>query len=176
MCAEVVVLRLGYRKGRDPRITTHLGLVARAFGADRFILAGDKDEEMFAGLHSVAESFGGQLVTEHTDTPMKWLKEFIKTGTAIHLTMYGLPFRQVVPSLNKDQSLCVVVGGAKVPRQVYDICHHNIAVGNQPHSEVAALALFLDSFVDKSPGFTDARLTIEPTARGKSVLDRDESE
>ena len=106
MCAEVVVLRLGHRKGRDPRITTHLGLVARAFGANRFILAGDEDEELFKGLRSVAESFGGQLGTEHTDSPMKWLKEFTKSGTAVHLTMYGLPFRDVVPSLSNDQPLC----------------------------------------------------------------------
>ncbi|MDP6010735.1 MAG: hypothetical protein QF707_02970 [Candidatus Poseidoniaceae archaeon] len=176
MCAEVVVLRLGHRKGRDPRITTHLGLVARAFGANRFILAGDEDDELFSGLQSVSESFGGRLLTEHTEKPMKWLKEFTKNGTAVHLTMYGLPFRQVVPSLSTDQPLCVVVGGAKVPRQVYDICQHNLAVGNQPHSEVAALALFLDSFIEDVPQFADARLSIEPNARGKSVLDRDESE
>jgi predicted SpoU family rRNA methylase len=38
------------------------------------------------------------------------------------------------------------------------------------------LALFLDSFIVSAPQFEDARLTIEPNARGKSVLDRDESE
>ena len=37
------VLRLGYRLGRDPRITTHLALVSRALGANRFLLAGDED-------------------------------------------------------------------------------------------------------------------------------------
>ena len=41
------VLRLGYRLGRDPRITTHLALVSRALGADRFLLAGDEDPKMF---------------------------------------------------------------------------------------------------------------------------------
>ena len=41
------VLRLGYRKGRDPRITTHLALVTRALGGTRFILAGDEDKELF---------------------------------------------------------------------------------------------------------------------------------
>ena len=44
---RVDVLRLGYRLGRDPRITTHLALVGRALGADRFLLAGDKDPKMF---------------------------------------------------------------------------------------------------------------------------------
>ena len=44
---RVDVLRLGYRLGRDPRITTHLALVGRALGADRFLLAGDEDSKMF---------------------------------------------------------------------------------------------------------------------------------
>ena len=173
MCAEVVVLRLGHRKGRDPRITTHLGLVARAFGAQRLVLAGDEDEELFAGLHSVSESFGGNLETEYTEKPMSWLKNFVKNGTAVHLTMYGLPFRKVVSKLDSKEPLCVVVGGAKVPRQVYDICQHNAAVGNQPHSEVAALALFLDSFVDNPPVFDNAKLVIEPNIRGKTVHESD---
>ena len=44
---RVDVLRLGYRRGRDPRITTHLALVGRAFGADRFLLAGEEDKDLF---------------------------------------------------------------------------------------------------------------------------------
>ena len=52
MSERLEVLRLGYRKGRDPRITTHLALVARAMGADGFLLAGDEDKEMFENLNS----------------------------------------------------------------------------------------------------------------------------
>ena len=42
----VTILRLGYRRGRDPRITTHLALVARALGAQKFLFSGDEDEKM----------------------------------------------------------------------------------------------------------------------------------
>ena len=35
---EVAVLRLGHRPGRDNRMTTHVGLTARALGADRVII------------------------------------------------------------------------------------------------------------------------------------------
>jgi len=38
---EVAVLRLGHRPGRDERMTTHVGLTARALGADRVVLAGE---------------------------------------------------------------------------------------------------------------------------------------
>ena len=50
MAEKLNILRLGYRKGRDPRITTHLALVSRALGADNFILAGDEDNDMFENI------------------------------------------------------------------------------------------------------------------------------
>ena len=65
MSERLDVLRLGYRKGSDPRITTHLALVARAMGADGFLLAGDEDNELFENLNSVNSRFGGGLKTNH---------------------------------------------------------------------------------------------------------------
>ena len=38
----------------------------------------------------------------------------------------------------------IVVGAEKVPGDVYGLADYNVAVGNQPHSEIAALALFMD--------------------------------
>ena len=176
MSREVVVLRLGHRKGRDPRITTHLGLVARTFGATRFVLAGDQDEELFEGLRSVSRNFGGGLELEHVKSPMAWLRHFAKTGVAVHMTMYGIPFRQAIPRIRRDRPLCIVVGGAKVPKDVYEICQHNVAVGNQPHSEVAALGLFLEAWQTPPLSFVDARLIIHPSTQGKTVTSSDESE
>ena len=66
----------------------------------------------------------------------------------------------------------IVVGGAKVPGDVYKLCQHNVAVGNQPHSEVAALALFMDAWFGESSterNFDGARLVIEGTNKGKVV-------
>ena len=40
----ISVLRLGHRRERDKRITSHLGLTARAFGANEVILAGESFE------------------------------------------------------------------------------------------------------------------------------------
>jgi tRNA (cytidine56-2'-O)-methyltransferase len=36
----ITVLRLDHRVGRDTRITTHVCLTSRAFGADKVILSG----------------------------------------------------------------------------------------------------------------------------------------
>jgi len=70
----------------------------------------------------------------------------------------------------------VIVGGAKVPSDVFEFAQYNVAVGNQPHSEVAALALFMEGWYGQGGTerhFPDARLVIEPSARGKSVIDHD---
>ena len=56
---RVSVLRLGHRRERDKRITSHLGLTARAFGADEVILAGEEDESAMETWRSVTERFGG---------------------------------------------------------------------------------------------------------------------
>ena len=174
MGEKLDVLRLGYRKGRDPRITTHLALVARAMGADGFLLAGDEDKEMFENLESVSERFGGSLETSHVKR-MSHLKKHVQDGgVAVHLTMYGEPFRKAIPKIRRDRPVVIVVGGAKVPGDVYKICQHNVAVGNQPHSEVAALALFMDAWFGESASekkFEDARLIIEGTNDGKLVHD-----
>lgn len=183
---RVDVLRLGYRLGRDPRITTHLALVGRALGADRFLLSGDEDPKMFENLLSVGDRFGGGMECQHVKGPMRWLKRFVeedagdgKPGVAVHLTMYGEPFREAIPRIRRDRPLVVIVGGAKVPGDVFKYSQYNVAVGNQPHSEVAALALFLDAWHGESASertFSDARLIINPSANGKSVLDLDRLE
>lgn len=179
MSERVDVLRLGYRKGRDPRITTHLALVARALGADGFLLAGDKDQEMFDNLNSVSERFGGRLDTDHVSGLSHLRRHVENGGVAVHLTMYGEPFRQAIPKVRRDKPLLIVVGGAKVPGDVYKICQHNVAVGNQPHSEVAALALFMDAWFGESGSerhFDDARLVIEGINGGKIVHDKADEE
>ena len=182
MPSDVSVLRLGHRKGRDPRITTHLALVARALGSTRFFLAGDEDEGVFANVASVNERFGGQMVCEHVGKGVGRIKRFAledagdgAPGVVVHLTMYGEPYRQVVPRIRRDWPLMVVVGGAKVPGDVFKHAHYNVAVGNQPHSEVAALALFLEAWSGEGgteQHFPDAQLVIHPSATGKSVTDR----
>ena len=179
MSERLEVLRLGYRKGRDPRITTHLALVARAMGADGFLLAGDEDKEMFENLNSVSDRFGGDLETKQVSGMGHLKKHVANGGVAVHLTMYGEPFRKAIPKMRRDRPLVIVVGGAKVPGDVYKICQHNVAVGNQPHSEVAALALFMDAWFGESAterNFDNARLIIEGTNDGKLVHDLREDE
>ena len=174
---EIEVLRLGHRLGRDPRITTHLALVSRAMGASNFVLAGDEDEKLFSNIHSVNERFGHGLSCRYEKSPMRMLREIANSDEEskpiiIHLTMYGEPFKEVIPNIPKDKPVVVVVGGAKVPGELFKVSDFNLAVGNQPHSEVAALALFLDSWTDGegfNREFSEPQLVISPSKSGKDV-------
>lgn len=165
------VLRIGHRPSRDKRVTTHAALVARAFGADN-ILISTKDPEIEENIRSVVSRFGGDF---EILSGVKW-EEAIRSwaGIKVHLTMYGTPFREAMPKL-RGQDVMVIIGAEKVPPEVYEIVDFNLSVGSQPHSEIAALALFLDSYFEGSEDtnkFDDARLRILPNPRGKTVVER----
>jgi tRNA (cytidine56-2'-O)-methyltransferase len=167
----ISVLRLGHRPERDKRITTHAALVARAFGAVR-ILVDTKDTELERNLQGVCERFGGPFEVR---TGVKWRKVLAEwEGKIVHLTMYGEEFERSMKNLDVGGDLLVVIGAEKVPREVYDVAHLNISVGNQPHSEVAALAVFLYRLFDGKHfrEFENGKMKIIPSERGKSVVER----
>ena len=168
---EVTVLRLGHRLVRDERISTHIGLVARAFGARKLVLTG-ADDHTVDSLQKISRRWGGGFEVSYL---RNW-RDFLRNwgGTKVHLTMYGEPLEKGVAVLRQSptKELLVVVGAEKVPREVYTLVDLNIAVGSQPHSEVAALAVFLDRvFMGEElyNTFVNARFKIKPSARGKKV-------
>jgi tRNA (cytidine56-2'-O)-methyltransferase len=68
----------------------------------------------------------------------------------------------------------ILVGSQKVPGEFYSssVSDFNVSVGNQPHSECAALAVFLDRYFvgeELAKKFDDAKMKIVPSARGKEV-------
>ena len=166
----ITVLRLGHRKVRDKRITTHVGLVARAFGADELIISSE-DRTIEGTLNDVTERFGGEFRVKSGVKWRKTIKEW--DGTIVHLTMYGEPVDEVLPKIPKRKDLMIVVGSEKVPGDLYKMATFNVAVGNQPHSEVAALAVFLNKLL-KGRGLKKdfrGKLAIEPSKRRKKVVE-----
>lgn len=172
MTTEVTVLRLGHRPQRDKRMTTHVCLTARAFGARRIILT-TKDDKVAHTVRDVVDRFGGPFELEIDASWRRVIEGF--DGPSIHLTMYGEPHTDVLPRLEGAGEVLVVVGAEKVPGEIYDLVTHNAAVGNQPHSEVAALATVLHDIQGPEALYRPregARLEIEPTARGKRMVDK----
>jgi tRNA (cytidine56-2'-O)-methyltransferase len=167
------VLRLGHRPERDKRITTHVALTARALGAGRVRIA-EADPSVVKSVRSVAQRFGGAFAIEDATGwkgPIKAWKE--AGGQVVHLTMYGLPLAESVPRILGDgRPALLVVGAEKVPGDLYDIADHNVAVGSQPHSEVAALALLMDRLRQgawEGDAFDGGQIRVVPTAHGKRI-------
>jgi len=165
----ITVLRIGHRIGRDKRITTHVALVARAFGANK-ILIDTLDKKIEETLVSTCERFGGDFKIKTGVKPKKIIKEF--NGTVAHLTMYGDELKSSIQKIDKKKDLLIIVGAEKVPPYIYEDAEYNISVGNQPHSEVAALALFLDKFSDGKWLNKEfyGKIKILPSNKGKKVV------
>ena len=167
----VEVLRVGHRPGRDPRLTTHVALAARAFGADRMYLH-PPDPELASRLADVVVGWGGQFEIAPAGDWKKVVRGF--DGAVVHLTMYGEGLAKVLPRLARERRILLVVGGAKVPPDLYRLATYNVAVGHQPHSEVAAVAVTLERLkgLPGSRRLPGARRWIVPRARGKKLVER----
>jgi len=170
----ISVLRIGHRPFRDKRITTHVALVSRAFGADS-IFIDTHDEKIEENIHAVCNRFGSDFSIETGISPMKMIKNW--KGGIVHLTMYGETVEESLKVLDSKKDLLLIVGAEKVPPQFYDIADINVAVGNQPHSEVAAIAIFLDRFTNHAweKKQFDGNMTIIPSKHGKKVVSSDDN-
>ena len=168
---DITVLRLGHRPLRDKRISTHLLLAARAFGAKNALYTGIKDKSLEKSIEKIVTDWGGEFSIVYVDGWKKIVKSW--NGKVIHLTMYGLLLQDVIKEIRIEPSpKLVVVGGAKVPSELYKAANWNVAVTGQPHSEVSALALFLHELYDGTElgiNYQGARLRITPQPNGKLV-------
>jgi tRNA (cytidine56-2'-O)-methyltransferase len=174
MMKRIVILRLGHRPVRDKRITTHVGLTARAFGAEGMLLASD-DRKLAENILDVAKRWGGDFYVKND---VNWKTEIRMWkdggGKVCHLSMYGMNLPDVVSEIGQCENLMIVVGAEKVPFEIYEMADWNVAVGNQPHSEVAAVAVTLDRIAANDPlknEFSGGELKIIPAERGKKVTD-----
>jgi tRNA (cytidine56-2'-O)-methyltransferase len=146
-------------------------MTARQFGADRIIYSGEEDSNMMESLEDVCDRWGGFFEVEYREDYRRVIKEF--EGTTVHLTMYGLPFQDHVEEVKgSEEDLLLVAGSQKVPRDIYDLVDHNLAVGNQPHSEVTAVGVFLYELHDGAikEEFPGAAIDVVPTD-GKKKLE-----
>jgi tRNA (cytidine56-2'-O)-methyltransferase len=128
-----------------------------------------RDEALAERVASVTRRWGGAFAVVPVDDWKSVMRSF--PGAVVHLTMYGLPLERCLPRLARHREILLVVGGAKVPPELYRQATYNVAVGHQPHSEVAAVAVTLERLLGlprpTRPG--EAPQRILPSARGKRV-------
>mgnify|MGYP001563823566 CR=1 FL=1 len=168
----IEVVRIGQRVVRDDRVTTHVALVSRAFGAQKIFMT-EVNPEIKETLDKINKTWGGDFTVEFID---KW-KSIVKKKKEddfkiVHLSMYGENINDVQGQLGNEENLLVVVGAEKVPREIYELADYNVGVGSQPHSEISALAILLDRIQNGTQfekSFPNAKRKIIPTKMGKNV-------
>jgi tRNA (cytidine56-2'-O)-methyltransferase len=172
----IAVLRLGHRQKRDERLSTHVGLAARALGASEVIYSGEEDSGIIESVKNVTERWGGSFAARYEKSWKKAIESCKKKKFCIvHLTMYGLPLKKKIVKIRKAKKILVIVGSEKVPSEIYRLADYNISITSQPHSEVAALAIFLHELQkgkELEKKFRKAKLVIVPQERGKKVVEK----
>ena len=171
----IEVLRLGHRAGRDDRISTHFGLTARQWGAEKVYYSGERDQNMMESVEDIVDRWGGELEVEYIENWKKVIRDF--DGVSVHLTMYGEKIDGKISKIrenSKSKDVLIVVGSQKVPSWVYERVDYNISVGNQPHSEIAALAVFMDKLTEGEikSDFEDADIEVEPSEDRKLTREK----
>ena len=182
----IEVLRLSHRLPRDERISTHVALVARAFGASAITYTGQHDAGFELSVANICKRWGGRAVSgsgfsvSYEKSAVSVIKAKKREGyMVVHLTMYGLPLMKELDRIRAQgpetgKPVLVIVGSEHVPGEIYQLADFNIAVTNQPHSEVAALAILLDRLMGgrelegEGGGFDfKGELRVVPSERGK---------
>ena len=164
------VLRIGHRPERDKRITTHVALTARAFGASKIYIS-NPDSRVIRSVEEVVTKFGGNFKIIPTSNPKKIVKD--SNLLIVHLTMFGLSIDESVKKIKEEKKgILFIVGAEKVPSWVFELADYNISIGNQPHSEVAALAiamnnLHFESYNKKFKG----KLSVIPSATHREMTE-----
>ena len=169
---EIEVLRIGQRVVRDDRVTTHVALVARSFGAHK-IYMNEVNSEIEKTISDINKTWGGNFKIEIISEWKKIIKERKNAGVKIvHLTMYGQNINNVEMKIRNEGKILIIVGAEKVPREIYEMADYNVAVGNQPHSEVSALGVLLDRIQQGKQfevKFENPERVIIPKEYGKDV-------
>jgi tRNA (cytidine56-2'-O)-methyltransferase len=160
-------------------LTTHVALAARALGANGLIISDTNDSRIRESIEKVTKEWGGPFSFEMGTPWKKAVQDWRENGgLVVHLTAYGenIENSSVLQRIkNTGKDMLLIVGSQKVPGEFFSeaVSDYNVAVGNQPHSECASLAIFLDRFFEGKEltrEFENAKVRIVPRARGKKTL------
>ncbi|NTW91983.1 MAG: tRNA (cytidine(56)-2'-O)-methyltransferase [Methanoregulaceae archaeon] len=163
---EIAVLRIGHRPERDQRVTTHVGLAARALGARGMFLAAE-DKGVVDSISGVVRRWGGDFFIQDRVSWKRCIRDWKESGgTVVHLTMYGERIRDREDDIRLHPRILIVVGAEKVPGEIFGLADYNIAVSGQPHSEISSLAVFLDRLLqgtELDTEFPGAKIRVIPS-------------
>jgi tRNA (cytidine56-2'-O)-methyltransferase len=145
------------------------------------MLSDTNDPAIKQTVEKVTDSWGGKFSFEMGASWKKTVKDWkSENGIVVHLTAYGenIENSDVLDRIRATgKNVLVIVGCQKVPGEFFseEVSDFNVAIGNQPHSECASLAVFLDRFFrgeELTRTFSNSKIAIMPAKRGKRIVSR----
>jgi tRNA (cytidine56-2'-O)-methyltransferase len=146
--------------------------------ASGFILADIEDKSIEKTIKAITKHWGGNFTFEMGTSWRNVVRNWkAQGGIVVHLTAYGENI-QTSDVMNRirdtGKDILLLVGSQKVPGEFYstEVSDFNMGVGNQPHSECSALAIFLDRFFEGKEltvEFEKAEVKIIPQEHGKNI-------
>jgi tRNA (cytidine56-2'-O)-methyltransferase len=146
--------------------------------ASGFILADIEDKSIEKTVKDITKHWGGNFSFEMGISWRNVVRDWkTQGGIVVHLTAYGenIQTSNIMDRIrDTGKDILLLVGSQKVPGEFYstEISDFNMGVGNQPHSECSALAIFLDRFFEGKEltvEFEKAEVKIIPQEHGKNI-------
>lgn len=157
----ITVLSIGEK---NPRVKLNLCLTARAFGAAKIIFVGRRDANISKHISAINGTWGGIFKVDFASS-VKSAVEPLTKYKSVYLTMFGLPLKQLKYTVKTYKNILLIVTSKEYDKQVGELADFKLSITSQPHSQAAAIAIFLHEFFDgreQAMQFQNAKVKVVP--------------
>lgn len=170
----IIVLAIGKSKYES---MVDICLTARAFGASSVVLTSSSHEinsKLKRFCNSVANKWGGNFSVQFISN---W-KSYISSKTnykTVYLTRYGISIQKQQYSIRSYKNVLLIISTDKERPELNKISDFNISITAQPHSSIAAMAIFLNMYYagrELSLNFSKAQYKVVPSPHDSILKER----
>ena len=142
-------------------------LTARAFGASSVIFTSTNaslNSRLKRYCSSISKKWGGNFNVQFTNAWKSYL-ESKRNYKKVYLTRYGTPIKKQVYTLRSYRNIIIILSITEEIKSFGELADFNISITSQPHSSIAAMAIFLNQYFagrELSLNFSNAKFKVIP--------------
>ncbi|MEM3841088.1 MAG: hypothetical protein QXN59_00100 [Candidatus Micrarchaeaceae archaeon] len=143
-------------------------LTARALGASSAVFTISNPQlisRLKRSCSVVAKKWGGNFSVQFTSNWKGYL-ESRRNYKTVHLTRYGIPVQKRLYTLRSYKNIIIAISTTKELKSMCTVADFNISITSQPHSSIAAMAIFLNQYFagrELSLNFSNAKFKVLPS-------------
>ncbi len=170
----IVVLAIGKPKYES---MVDICLTARALGASSVVLT-SSSHEMNSKLKRfcsfITNKWGGSFSAQFTSNWKNYMHSKTNYKT-VYLTRYGIPIQKQQYSIRSYKNILLIISTDKEMPELNKLSDFNISITAQPHSSIAAMAIFLNTYYagrELSLNFSKAQYKVVPSPHDSILKER----